>query len=150
LFENHNPSIQAVYTKAIAMQKFSSGPVKDKPPKSVLIPYQSDDSFVWFDGASQVNGTLAGLGGIIKAQDSTIIIWMFNCGSGSNSRAELIVPSTTLVIVDLVPYHNIWVMGDSRVIIDWLSSKGRLQVSALEGWKNRIQFLTKKFSEYHF
>jgi ribonuclease HI len=134
----------------MAIQNCSSGPVKDKPPKVVHISFQVGDAFAWFDGASQVNGTLAGAGGIIKAQDSTIIRWMFNCGSGSNSRAELIVAWATLVIADLVPYHNIRVMGDSRVIIDWLSSKGRLQVSALEGWKNRILILIKKFQNISF
>ena len=84
------------------------------------------DAIVWFDGVSQVNGALGGASGIIKAQDSTIIRWMYNCGSGSISRAELITAWATLVIVDLVSYHNLRVMGDSRVIIDWLSSKGRL------------------------
>jgi ribonuclease HI len=150
LFENHKPSIQAIFSKSIALQNFSSGPVKDKPPKSVLILYQLGDAFAWFDGASQVNGALGGAGGIIKAQDSTIIRWMYNCGSGSNSRAELIVAWATLVIVDLVSYHNLRVMGDSRVIIDWLSSKGRLQVSALEGWKNIIQVLIKSFQNISF
>jgi ribonuclease HI len=81
--------------------------MKDKSPTSVLIPYQSGDAFAWFDGASQVNGSLGGAGGIIKAQDSTIIRWMYNCGSGSNSREELIAAWATLVIADIVPYHNL-------------------------------------------
>jgi hypothetical protein len=54
------------------------------------------------------------------------------------------------VIVDLVSYHSLRVMGDSRVIIDWLSNKGRLQVSALEGWKNRIKVLINHFQNISF
>jgi hypothetical protein len=41
-------------------------------------------------------------------------------------------------------------MGDSKVIIDWLSNKRRLQVSALEGWKTRIKDLIKRFQTINF
>jgi hypothetical protein len=41
-------------------------------------------------------------------------------------------------------------MGDSKVIIDWLSNKSRLQVSALEGWKTRIKDLIKCFQSINF
>jgi hypothetical protein len=40
---------------------------------------------------------------------------------------------------------SIQVMGDSKVIIEWLMNKGRLKVAALEGWKIRIKELTKLF-----
>jgi hypothetical protein len=40
---------------------------------------------------------------------------------------------------------HIHVLGDSKVVIDWLLNKGRLQVSALEGWKTRIKALSKYF-----
>jgi hypothetical protein len=36
------------------------------------------------------------------------------------------------------------------VIIDWLSKKGRLQVSSLDGWKNRILILIKNFQNISF
>jgi len=124
--------------------------VKDKPPKIVHVPSQTGDAFAWFDGASQNNGTIAGARGIIKTLDSTIIKWIYNCGSGTNSRAELIVAWATLLLADHMSYYNIRVMGYSKVIIDWLSKKGRLQVSSLDGSKNRILILIKNFQNISF
>jgi hypothetical protein len=100
IFENHKPTIQAVLSKALAIHNCISGTVKDKPPKTVHVPFQTGDVFAWFDGASQNNGTIVGAGGIIKTPDSTIIKWSYNCGSGTNSRAELIVAWATLLLAD--------------------------------------------------
>jgi len=137
--------IQAVLSKALAINNCSSGTVKDKPPKTVHVPFKVRDVFAWFDGASQINGTIVGVGGIIKNQVSTIIRWSSKCGRGTKSKSELIVKWATLLLVDMMSYHNIRVMEDSRVIIDYISKKGRLQVSSLEGWKNRILILIKNF-----
>lgn len=41
-------------------------------------------------------------------------------------------------------------MGDSRIIIDWLNNKGKLQVLALDYWKEKIRDLIKKFEEISF
>jgi hypothetical protein len=35
-------------------------------------------------------------------------------------------------------------MGDSRVIIDWLNDRGKIQACAIEGWKLRTKELIKK------
>jgi hypothetical protein len=37
------------------------------------------------------------------------------------------------------------VLGDSKVVLDWLLNKGKLKVGALEGWKIRIKELTSTF-----
>jgi hypothetical protein len=36
-------------------------------------------------------------------------------------------------------------LGDSKVVIDWLNSKGHLQVSSLLGWMDRTRELQHKF-----
>jgi ribonuclease HI len=90
------------------------------------------------------------VGGIIKSQDSTVIRWLFNCGSGSNTRATILGASASLVIAYFVSIHRLRVLGDSKVIIEWMSNKSRLQVSALEGWKNRIKDLIKRFQSISF
>jgi hypothetical protein len=53
----------------------------------------------------------------------------------------------------LASRHNILdlhVRGDSKIIIDWLNKKGKLQVAALECWKDRIVELTQTFSQINF
>jgi hypothetical protein len=52
--------------------------------------------------------------------------------------------ATRLHIVDLQ------VFGDSRIIIDWLNGKGKLQVNALECLKDRIKDLNKSFSSINY
>jgi ribonuclease HI len=46
--------------------------------------------------------------------------------------------------------NEIQVLGDSKVVIDWLNEKGRLQASAIECWKLRIKELIKNFQEISF
>lgn len=41
-------------------------------------------------------------------------------------------------------------MGDSKVVIDWLDQKGRLQVVSIEAWKRRIKELIPTFQCIHF
>jgi ribonuclease HI len=47
-------------------------------------------------------------------------------------------------------FHRLQVLGDSKVVIDWLSNRGRLQASAIEGWKSRIKDLIKSFHAISF
>jgi hypothetical protein len=45
---------------------------------------------------------------------------------------------------------DLQVFGDSRIIIDWLNQKGKLQVISLECWKDRIRDLSKAFRTINF
>ena len=56
----------------------------------------------------------------------------------------------TLMLADYLSLHRLQVMGDSRVVIDWLLNKGRLQVCEFEGWKSRIKDLIKLFQSVNF
>jgi hypothetical protein len=41
-------------------------------------------------------------------------------------------------------------IGDSRVIIDWLNQKGNLQTITLLAWKDRIRLLKRHFKKLSF
>jgi hypothetical protein len=56
----------------------------------------------------------------------------------------------TLYLVDQLNFHKIQVLGDSKIIIEWLNQKNVLQVSTLEGWKLRIASLVNRFSSVQF
>jgi hypothetical protein len=47
-----------------------------------------------------------------------------------------------------IPYLH--VLGDSKIVIDWLNQKGALQVVSLERWKERIKDILKDLQEYNF
>jgi ribonuclease HI len=104
----------------------------------------------WFDGASQQNGEHSGAGGVIKIREHTFYKWMINCGAGTNTRAELLGVWALLTLASRLFIYEINVLGDSRIVIDWLKGKGSLQVVTLESWKERITDLIKLFRDISF
>jgi len=56
----------------------------------------------------------------------------------------------TIFIANLLSIHKLQILGDSKVIIDWLNDKSDLRVSSIEGWKQRIKMLKRKFADIHF
>jgi ribonuclease HI len=115
------------------------------------IPQQQLGATVgWFDGASQSNGQLSGVGGVIRYNEQISYKWTFNCGEGTNTKAELLGAWATLTLASRLDITYIKVLGDSRIVIHWLNNKGKLQVIALDCWKERIRDLIKNFEEISF
>jgi ribonuclease HI len=131
--------------KILALHSGSCAHPKDRSSRDILISYRKDSALAWFDGATKRYGSKCRAGGIIKALDATVYIWTLNCGSGTNTKAELMGTWETLWLADYLALPCIHLLGDSKVVIDWLSNMGTLQVSSLEGWKTRIISLSRKF-----
>ena len=51
----------------------------------------------------------------------------------------------TLILASRLSVSDIHVLGDSKIVIDWLKGKGTLQVVTLYGWKDRISKLLTLF-----
>jgi ribonuclease HI len=103
-----------------------------------------------FDGASKSDGTCSGAGGILQKSARMAYKWYFNCGIGSNTKVELIGAWTTLYIANILSLNKLQILGDSKVIIDWINLKGELCVSSLEGWKQSFRVLNKSFEDLQF
>jgi ribonuclease HI len=101
---------------------------------------------------AHLDGTQCGVGGVLKIPYLSVFRWVYNCGGGTNTRAELknLGVWETLLLASHLSFHRIQVLGDSKVVIDWLSNRGRLQASAIEGWKSRIKNLIKHFHAISF
>jgi hypothetical protein len=56
----------------------------------------------------------------------------------------------TLFLANLLALPKIQIMGDSKVIIEWLNERSELRVSSLEGWKKRIQIVMNTFESIQF
>jgi hypothetical protein len=56
----------------------------------------------------------------------------------------------TLTLANLWKIPNLQLMGDSKVIIEWLNQKGNLHAIDIEGWKCRTKVLTTNFQEISF
>jgi hypothetical protein len=62
----------------------------DKLPREIMITYKRDSASAWFDGATQNDGSLCGVGGIIKTLEASVFKWTFNCGRGTNTKVKLL------------------------------------------------------------
>jgi ribonuclease HI len=104
----------------------------------------------WFDGATQLNGELSGVGGVIKLNEHTVYRWTLNCGGGTNTREELLGAWVVLTLAHRLSITDIHVIGDSKIVIDWLNNIGSLQVISIDCWKDRVRELIKHFSVITF
>jgi ribonuclease HI len=107
-------------------------------------------ALTFFDGAALAGGSNCGAGGAIKCPNSQAYRWIFNCGDGTNTKAELLGAWATLIVTKLLDLQYIQVLGDSKVVIQWLKQKGALQTISTEGWKSRIKELIPTFKGIHF
>jgi ribonuclease HI len=107
-------------------------------------------TLVCFDGAALPNGICCGAGGTFKYQSSRTTKWFLNCGVGSNNKAELMGLWASLFLASCWSLNHLRVLGDSRVVIDWINHKHKLQSVHFEGWKQQTLELAKLFSDIQF
>jgi hypothetical protein len=148
-FEEQSPSLRHVVRSVQA--SFHWKQHRDVPHLHKDLEFNLPDgyTFACFDGAAQVTG-LCGAGGIFRSHHSRTTKWYFSCGVGSNTKAELLGLWTTLYLASSWSIKNIIVLGDSRVVIDWINHKSNLHSVHIEGWKLKTLQLSKLFSDISF
>jgi hypothetical protein len=141
IFESKAPSMEKVcYQTSTAMTHLS--PQESQIyNKRMAHSLPSNRILGWFDGASQRNEEQSGAGGVIKLNDHTIYKFLLNCGGGANTRAELLGSWAILSLAQRLVISDIHIMGDSKIIIDWLNDSGSLQVTSIDCWKDRVKEL---------
>jgi ribonuclease HI len=71
----------------------------------------------WFDGASQRNGEISGVGGLISLNEQNSYRWSLNCGRGTNTRAELLGAWAILTLAHRLAISDILILGDSKLLL---------------------------------
>jgi ribonuclease HI len=87
---------------------------------------------------------------VLRINEHSTINWTFNCGLGTNTRAELLGVWATLTLASRLHFSKLQVFGDSEIVINWLNNKGNLNVISLDCWKERIRDIRKSFSIISF
>jgi ribonuclease HI len=151
-FENMPPSVCTVAYKTLGLYKNWKYIHPIKMVKQIKnTPHILEDTPTgWFDGATQLNGTLSGAGGLIKITKDSTYRWNFCCGPGTNTRAELLGAWATLHLASRLNIEVLQILGDSRIIIEWLNNKGKLQAISLLAWKDIIRLLQHNFRKLNF
>jgi ribonuclease HI len=107
-------------------------------------------TIVCFDGAAHSSGLCCGAGGTFKSHPSRITKWFLNCGEGSNTKAELMGLWTSLSLATWWALNHLLVLGDSRIIIDWMNYSCNLRSIHIEGWMQRVRELSSSFTDIKF
>jgi ribonuclease HI len=76
--------------------------------------------------------------------------WTFNCGSSTNIRAKLLGAWATLHLASRLNIEVLQILEDSRIVIEWLNNKSKLQAISLMEWKDIIRQLQSTFRTLNF
>jgi ribonuclease HI len=150
IFEDASPSSLAVFHRILATFHWQPSTVKALPYKAVEFNLAEGYTLACFDGAAQSTGLCCGAGGTFKTHPSRITKWFINCGAGTNTKAELMGLWASLTLASFWSLNHLHVLGDSRVIIDWINHNCNLQSIHIEGWKQKTQELSKLFTDINF
>jgi ribonuclease HI len=150
LFDDLRPNDWVVVYKILDTLNIYSPVSNAKGLRLSSIIRMNGYAIAFFDGVALAGGSIRGAGGAIKCPNSQAYRWFFNCGDGTNTKDELLGAWATLTISKLLDLQYIQVLGDSKVVIQWLEQKGKLQTINTEGWKSRIKELIPTFKGIHF
>jgi len=140
----------AVFYRVLATFNWQSSTVKPFLYKAIDLKLPEGYTLACFDGAAQSNGLCCGAGGIFKTHLLRITKWFLNCGAGTNTKAELMGLWASLSLASIWSINHLLVLGDSRVIIDWITKKSKLHSVHVECWKQKTLDLSKRFTNINF
>jgi hypothetical protein len=132
IFEDKSPSIHLVTKFILTAVDCPITPTNAQPNHRSTTTLPFDKAIAWFDGAAQLDGTLCGVVGYILINSHTSYRWTLNCGQGTNTKAELMGTWASLILAHRLNIEVMLLLGDSKVIIDWINGKVDLQIVALE------------------
>jgi ribonuclease HI len=97
-----------------------------------------------------LTSTNSGVDGVLVVNDHCKYKWLLNCGPGTNTHTELLGAWALLIVASRLSIQSLHVMGDSKIVINWLRGKGRLQVILLDCWKDNLITLIASFQKVSF
>jgi ribonuclease HI len=150
LSEGRPPSCFAVIHRILSFFQWQSSTIKDFHIKPVDFLLDPGSTLICFDGAALANGHCCGAGGTLKIHPFRVTKWFLNCGEGFNTKAELIGLWASLFLASSWSLNHLLVLGDSRIIIEWINHKSNLQSVHIEGWKQQTRALANFFTDAKF
>ena len=100
----------------------------------------------FFDGASQYGGRRCGAGSLLISPELGKFSIIWNCGVGTNSRAELLALWSLLSFASNLGISSLQIVGDSKLIVDWYKGQADFRSLSLMHWMERILHLKSTFS----
>jgi ribonuclease HI len=150
IFDARPPSQQEVFQKILVSINWKH-PLQKAPKLDICdLHFLNGYTVSWFDGAALLGGDCCGAGGVFKSHPSRLTLWYLNCGVGTNNKAELMGLWAALYLASCWSINLLHVLGDSRIIIDWISKKSDLQIVHNDSWKVKVKELSKTFTDVNY
>ena len=150
IFEDSKPSASEIFRWIVHL--FSLYPIQQAKHKKVRdhapTLLSRHIAVGTFDGAAQ--GELSGGGGTISLVDGKIYHFKVGLGKGTNNRAELLSLWSLLWIARTLHISELEILGDSKLIIDWVNGKNSLRQVALLHWFHKITSIKGDFEHLSF
>jgi ribonuclease HI len=147
VFDDRTPSAHSVTRRILSSFSWQPSTVKALPLQVCEINLKQGFTLACFDGAAHSSGLCCGAGGIFRFHSSRVTKWFINCGAGSNTKAELLGLWATLTLATFWSINQLQILGDSRVIIDWINLKCNLNTVNIECWKQKTLDLAKNIKD---
>jgi hypothetical protein len=90
IFEDGSPSVHKVDFLSISVMGDYKPSLRTKKMRRIPKRHVVRGMTGWFDGAALASGCNNGVGGVIWINEHIIFKWYINCGTGKNTRAELL------------------------------------------------------------
>jgi ribonuclease HI len=103
---------------------------------------------VVFDGA--VVDDFCGIGIFLKISPDHLFRVHFAGGKGNNMKAEILGLWDLLHFASRLSINKMMVVGDSKVTIDWINDRSKLNLLYLNTWKDKIRRLKYNFDGIKF
>ena len=84
------------------------------------------------------NVRVCGVGCVLHLSHDHFFRRKLGSGIGSNTRVELLALWVLLKFSKDKGVHDIHIVGDSKVIVDWFLGKACLEFLVLEQWQSRV------------
>ena len=104
-----------------------------------LLPFQYQYPVGYFDGAAQE--TICGCGVWLRISPECNYKLHWNGGVETNMKSEIMALWGLMWWASLLDADYIWIMGDSKVLIDHLNHKVKINMDSLSHWLCRIDTL---------
>lgn len=150
IFYSCIPNSHAAILKVLASFHWKQPSLKSPSPIVCDINLIKDYTVAFFDDAALSSGGCCGAGGFFKTHPTRTTMWFLNCGEGTNNKAKLLGLWASLFLASCWSLSHLHVLGDSRIIIDWISQKSKLQTVHNDSWKDKPMELLKSFSDVKF
>ena len=79
--------------------------------------------------------------------DTKVFKLKMDRGKGTNTSGELLALWCLLYFAGKKQVSHLQICGDSKVAIDWMARKCKLQVANLEGWQRKVANILSKSTQ---